>query len=86
MPDNGSVTDIMIKKLRKDFSDDPTAKIIQNAVSNGHLIDVALDRDLVQTMDSSFRIKLDDWSVTNQKSSGRRWLFAALNLLLHASK
>ena len=53
MPDNGSVTDIMIEKLRKDFAADLTAKIVQNAVSNGHLIDVALDRDLVQTMDSS---------------------------------
>ena len=80
MPDNGSVTDIMIEKLRKDFAADLTAKIVQNAVSNGHLIDVALDRDLVQTMDSSFSIKLDEWSVTNQKSSGRCWLFAALNL------
>ena len=80
MPGNGSVTDIMIERLRKNFSDDPTAKIVQNAVSNGHLIDVALDRDLVQTMNSSFSIKLDEWSVTNQKSSGRCWLFAALNL------
>ena len=24
---------------------------------------------------------IDDWKVTSQKKSGRRWLFAALNLL-----
>jgi bleomycin hydrolase len=32
-------------------------------------------------MDDSFSIKLDGWPVTNQKRSGRCWLFAALNLL-----
>ena len=32
------------------------------------------------SIDSSFSIKLDDWKVTNQKSSGRCWLFATLNL------
>ena len=75
-----SVTDKQLKKFRKNFANDPAAKVAQNAVTNGNLIDVALNRDLVQAIDSSFSIKLDDWKVTNQKSSGRCWLFATLNL------
>jgi bleomycin hydrolase len=34
----------------------------------------------VNEITPTFSIKLDDWSVTNQKRSGRCWLFAALNL------
>ncbi len=55
-------------------------KVAQNAVSNTDLTSLALNRDLVQSMDFSFSTKLDEWSVTNQKRSGRCWLFATLNL------
>ena len=75
-----SVTNKQLKQLRSDFSNDPAAKVAQNAVTNGNLLDIALNRDLVQNIDSTFSIKLDDWKVTNQKSSGRCWLFATLNL------
>ena len=80
MSSDGSVSIEMIQRLREKFSQDPTNKLLQNALSNGHLIDVALDRDIVQSTDSSFSTKLDSWTATNQKSSGRCWLFAALNL------
>ena len=75
-----SVTNKQLKQLRSNFSNDPAAKVAQNAVTNGNLLDIALNRDLVQNIDSTFSIKLDDWKVTNQKSSGRCWLFATLNL------
>jgi len=55
-------------------------KVAQNAVSNTDLASLALNRELVQTMDFSFSTKLDDWAVTNQERSGRCWLFATLNL------
>ena len=55
-------------------------KVAQNAVSNTDLASLALNRDLVQSMDFSFSTKLDEWSVANQKRSGRCWLFATLNL------
>ena len=80
MSSDGSVSLEMIQHLRERFSQDPTNKLLQNALSNGHLIDVALDRDIVQSTDSSFSTKLDSWTATNQRSSGRCWLFAALNL------
>jgi bleomycin hydrolase len=34
----------------------------------------------VTSIDHSFSTTLDDWSVTNQKKSGRCWMFAGLNL------
>ena len=74
------VTNTQIKRYRKTFEADQSAKVAQNAVSNTELTSLALSRDLVQNMDFSFSTKLDDWGVTHQRRSGRCWLFATLNL------
>ena len=75
-----TITKKQLKEFRKAFSSDPSAKMAQNAVANNDLLDVALDRDMVQDVDFSFSIKLDDWKVTNQMRSGRCWFFATHNL------
>ncbi len=82
MVDNMSkgVTKAQIEEFRKSFDSDPSATVAQNAVSNADLSTLSLRRDLVQNMDFSFSTKLDDWSATNQRRSGRCWLFATLNL------
>ena len=82
MIDNMSkgVTKSQIEEFRKSFDSDPSATVAQNAVSNADLSTLALRRDLVQNMDFSFSTKLDDWNATNQRRSGRCWLFATLNL------
>ena len=69
-----------IQALRDTFDADPTARIAQNAVTRTDVNEIALDRSIVTGTDFSFSTKLDDWKVTNQKRSGRCWLFAALNL------
>ena len=74
------VTEAQIEEFRKSFDSDPSATVAQNAVSNADLSTLALRRDLVQNMDFSFSTKLDDWNATNQRRSGRCWLFATLNL------
>ena len=71
----------MLKQFRSDFERDPSAKTSQNAVTQTTIDDVAMVRDVVQSTDFTFSTHLDDWKVTNQKKSGRCWLFAALNLL-----
>jgi len=75
------ITDSMLKLFRSDFERDPSAKTSQNAVTQTTIDDVAMVRDVVQSTDFTFSTHLDDWKVTNQKKSGRCWLFAALNLL-----
>ncbi len=74
------VTEAQIEEFRKSFDSDPSATIAQNAVSNADLSTLALRRELVQNMDFSFSTKLDEWNATNQRRSGRCWLFATLNL------
>ncbi|GAB3925510.1 C1 family peptidase [Microlunatus endophyticus] len=70
-----------LDRLRKEFSADPTAKLLQNALTASELKDVALDREVLTSIDTTMSHKLDDWGATNQKQSGRCWLFAGLNLL-----
>ncbi len=69
------------ERFTKQFESNPAYRLAQNAVTNTSLDDVALDRSVVTSMDKSMSHHLDDWEVTNQKQSGRCWLFAGVNLL-----
>ncbi len=76
----GSLTSADLDRLRKEFAADPTAKLLQNALTASELKAVALDHDVVMATDTTMSHQLDDWKVTDQKKSGRCWLFAGLNL------
>ena len=76
----GEITKKQIDKMRKEFESDSSARVAQNAVTSNNLSSVTLRRDLVREIDFTFSTKLDEWKATNQKSSGRCWLFATLNL------
>jgi bleomycin hydrolase len=70
-----------LELLRKEFSSNPAYRLAQNAVTKVGPLDVALNRDIVNTTGHALSVSLDDWKVTNQKNSGRCWLFAGLNLV-----
>src|SRR5215475_2468253 len=70
-----------LELLRKDFAASPVYRLAQNAVTRVTVDDVAINREIVNTIDHSLSTHLDDWKVTNQERSGRCWLFAGLNLL-----
>jgi bleomycin hydrolase len=70
-----------IQTFRDAFEEDTSAKVSQNAVGQTTIDDVALVRDVVQGTDFTFSTRLDEWKASNQRQSGRCWLFAALNML-----
>ncbi len=70
-----------LERFAKEFAANPAYRLAQNAVTKTSIDDVALDRAVVTSIDHSVSHLLDDWGVTNQKKSGRCWLFAGLNLL-----
>ena len=78
---DGTLAAADLERLRKDFSANPAYRLAQNAVTRVTVDDVALDREIVSSIDHSLSTTLDDWKVTNQERSGRCWLFAGLNLL-----
>jgi bleomycin hydrolase len=67
--------------LRKDFLADSAHRLAQNAVTRVSVDEVAISREVVNSINHSLSTHLDDWKVTNQEHSGRCWLFAGLNLL-----
>jgi len=76
-----AITLDQIAALRAEFAANPTNRLVQNAVTQTTIDDVALDREVLVGIDRSVSNRLDDWTVTDQKRSGRCWLFAGLNLL-----
>jgi bleomycin hydrolase len=70
-----------LTRFREEFAAKPAYRLMQNAVTNTSVDDIALDREIVNGTSHTFSTVLDDWKVTNQQTSGRCWLFAGLNLL-----
>jgi len=69
------------KTMQEEFDSKPHNKYMQNAVTVTTINKLALNRAVVTGIDNSFSCKLDDWAVTNQRNSGRCWIFAGTNLL-----
>jgi|TARA_B100000959_G_C14988871_1_gene626830 bleomycin hydrolase len=70
-----------IRSFNKSVTSDNHAKSIRNATFRNNLIEVAMDWDHFRTIDHSFsEVVTGEMPTTNQKSSGRCWGFAGLNL------
>ena len=76
-----NLTPEQLELFEKEFASRPSYRVMQNAVTETPVAKIALDRQVVTSLDHSVSNLLDDWKVTNQKKSGRCWLFAGLNLL-----
>jgi len=77
----GAVSQSMLKKIRSSVNIEGSTVGIMNAVSNNDIKKLILSRENVGKIDHNFAVKLDIKGITNQKSSGRCWLFTSLNVL-----
>jgi bleomycin hydrolase len=77
----GELTADQVQRFGKEFAADPQQRLLQNAMTRNEVDALALDRALAVSAERSMSHQLDDWAATNQKQSGRCWLFAGLNLL-----
>ena len=70
----------MIQQMRQDFQSKPIYSVMQNAITHTSVDGLAWRHDVTKDAEHSYSIKLDKWTATNQKGSGRCWMFAAMNL------
>lgn len=78
----GEVTTDMLKEIRGSYSlDDQSTRAMSNALSNNDIKNIALNRELTNKTDHYFKYKVDVKGITNQKSSGRCWMFTSMNVL-----
>jgi bleomycin hydrolase len=82
----GALDDAVLDDLRAAFAANPSHRVAQNALARTSVDDVALNRRVVTTTDHTFSTVLDDWHVTDQKQTGRCWMFAGLNLLRSSAR
>lgn len=69
-----------IANFAKEFRADARNRLALNAVTANSINKVAQDRAAAVRAEHTFSHKLADYGITNQKKSGRCWLFAGLNL------
>lgn len=71
-----------LHQLSESFdTSDPDNKALMNAISNNKIKDLALNRNLAGKAEHHFKYKVDVKGITDQKSSGRCWMFTGLNSL-----
>ncbi|MCK4716195.1 MAG: C1 family peptidase [Candidatus Marinimicrobia bacterium] len=78
---SGSISNEMLEKIRSSVQMDSYTKAMQNAVSNNDIRQLALNRSILTEIDHHFAYKIPISPITDQKSSGRCWLFTALNVI-----
>jgi len=76
-----SIDSRSLEKLRTTFKLDATDKALLNAISNNDINSLALNREMVNQHDELFNVKIEAKGITDQKSTGRCWMFAGLNIL-----
>ncbi|UCD63283.1 MAG: aminopeptidase [Candidatus Zixiibacteriota bacterium] len=79
--DKGAVDDPMLERFERRVNGEDGHRQIINAITNNDIKDLSLNRERLVTHDKLFSLKLETTGVTNQKSSGRCWIFAGANVL-----
>lgn len=69
-----------LDQIRAGFKKDAYTKAMQNALSSNDISKLAWNRTNVGTTDHLFTYRVDVSGITDQKSSGRCWMFSSLNL------
>jgi bleomycin hydrolase len=76
-----TLTPAFVAELGRGFDAEPSNAVRQNALAESDAGKLVLNQRVAMAIDRNFSTRLDDWAPTDQKSSGRCWLFAATNLL-----
>lgn len=77
---NGGISPAMLQELKQSYKETPSDKAIRNAISNNDINKLAVNSDSKNGFDTYFSHKVNSKGITNQKSSGRCWLFTGLNV------
>lgn len=77
----GGITPEMMKELKASYADNATDKALHNAIAGTEINILATNHENAKGIDTHFTYQVETKGVTDQKSSGRCWLFTGLNVL-----
>lgn len=72
-----------LEKFSADFNKNPKNKVVARAAQRSGVLEASYNDRVQSELTRVFSTELDTDNVTNQKHSGRCWLFATLNVLRH---
>ncbi|MDH6534624.1 aminopeptidase [Parabacteroides sp. 52] len=78
--EKGGISAEMLQEIKQSYKETPSDKAIRNAISNNDINKLAVNADSKNGVDTYFSNKVNSKGITNQKSSGRCWLFTGLNV------
>lgn len=78
---DGSLTPEFLGRLRDSRSDTPAERALRNAISQTDINTLARNAQNAGAVDPTFTDRVESKGITNQKSSGRCWLFTGLNVI-----
>ncbi|MBZ4204534.1 aminopeptidase C [Mycoplasma tauri] len=76
-----TITDKEIKIFYKKYLHDKNNKIVENSITKNGIKNSTLNNDVLRKHDNEFSIQVPKAGITDQKSSGRCWIFSATNML-----
>lgn len=77
----GGISADMLSRISASYSNDANAKAVRNALNANDIDKIAHSADAGKTLNMDFSDRVKSKGITNQKSSGRCWLFTGLNVL-----
>ena len=77
----GGISQSDIDGFRAAYAATPGTKAIHNALANNAINALALNHENLNNLDTHFSHRVPSKGITNQRSSGRCWLFTGLNVL-----
>ena len=80
-PPKGGIDDAMLGRLRSTYKNTAADRAISNALRGNDIDVLATSADNKNLYDDNFTDRVKSKGITNQKSSGRCWLFTGLNVL-----
>lgn len=78
---NGGIDAKMLEKIKNGYTNSPEQRAIKNALASNSIASLSINGDNLAMCDTHFSHRVKTKGITNQKSSGRCWLFTGLNVL-----
>ena len=77
----GNISPELVRKFDRQLTLDGNSRAIMNAVTGTDLKRLTLNRELVNRHNDIFSMKIKTEGITDQKSTGRCWMFAGFNIM-----
>lgn len=79
--DNGGITPEMMQQMKKSYGNTAADKALRNIMVTNSPAKLALNHENATAFDSHFSNRVESKAITDQKSSGRCWMFTGMNVL-----